>query len=57
MRGRLTAVAGLGKLAYFCSGGGMTGERLVGAIYVAVSASAFGAMAIFARYAYGSGAD
>jgi len=35
----------------------MGSERLVGALYVAVSASAFGAMAIFARYAYGSGAE
>jgi len=35
----------------------MATERLGGALYVALSASAFGAMAIFARYAYGSGAD
>ena len=35
----------------------MRNERFVGALYVAVSASAFGAMAIFARYAYGSGAE
>ncbi|AYH44176.1 DMT family transporter [Azoarcus sp. DN11] len=35
----------------------MRNERLVGATYVAVSASAFGAMAIFARFARDSGAD
>ncbi|NMF89619.1 DMT family transporter [Aromatoleum petrolei] len=35
----------------------MQNERLVGAAYVAVSAAAFGAMAIFARFASGSGAD
>jgi len=35
----------------------MASERLVGALYVALSASSFGAMAIFARYAYGSGAE
>jgi drug/metabolite transporter (DMT)-like permease len=32
-------------------------DRLRGALYVAVSAAAFGAMAIFVRYAYGSGAE
>ncbi len=32
-------------------------ERVGGAVYVAVSATAFGAMAIFARHAYASGAD
>lgn len=32
-------------------------ERLAGALYVAVSAMSFGAMAIFARFAYSSGAD
>lgn len=32
-------------------------DRVSGAIYVAVSATAFGAMAIFARHAYASGAD
>lgn len=31
--------------------------RLVGALYVAISATAFGAMAIFARQAYAGGAD
>ncbi|NMG42766.1 EamA family transporter [Aromatoleum toluvorans] len=35
----------------------MHNERIVGAAYVAVSASAFGAMAIFARFARDSGAD
>lgn len=35
----------------------MQRERLVGALYVSLSAAAFGAMAIFARYAYSSGAD
>ena len=35
----------------------MDANRLVGALYVAVSATAFGAMAIFARNAYASGAD
>ncbi|MBD5804559.1 putative DMT superfamily transporter inner membrane protein [Azoarcus sp. Aa7] len=35
----------------------MHNERFVGAAYVAVSASAFGAMAIFARFARDSGAD
>uniref|UniRef100_UPI00145E139B DMT family transporter n=1 Tax=Aromatoleum evansii TaxID=59406 RepID=UPI00145E139B len=35
----------------------MQNERLVGAAYVAVSAAAFGAMAIFARFASASGAD
>jgi len=35
----------------------MGGERLAGALYVAVSATSFGAMAIFARFAYSSGAD
>ncbi|BAL24377.1 DMT family transporter [Azoarcus sp. KH32C] len=34
-----------------------SGERLSGALYVAISASAFGAMAIFARFARDSGAD
>jgi drug/metabolite transporter (DMT)-like permease len=32
-------------------------ERVLGAILVAVSAASFGAMAIFARYAYADGAD
>lgn len=35
----------------------MDATRLAGALYVAVSATAFGAMAIFARTAYASGAD
>lgn len=35
----------------------MGGERLAGALYVTVSAMSFGAMAIFARFAYSSGAD
>lgn len=35
----------------------MTGERTKGALYVALSAASFGAMAIFARYAYAGGAD
>ncbi|HJV24270.1 MAG TPA: DMT family transporter [Aromatoleum sp.] len=35
----------------------LSGERLSGALYVAISASAFGAMAIFARFARDSGAD
>lgn len=32
-------------------------QRIVGALLVAVSAASFGAMAIFARYAYADGAD
>jgi len=35
----------------------MGSERLAGALSIAVSATSFGAMAIFARHAYGSGAD
>lgn len=35
----------------------MSNERFVGALYIAVSATAFGAMAIFARFARDSGAD
>lgn len=35
----------------------MTDERVAGGLYVAVSATSFGAMAIFARTAYDSGAD
>jgi len=35
----------------------MSNERFAGALYVAVSAASFGAMAIFARYARDSGAD
>jgi drug/metabolite transporter (DMT)-like permease len=35
----------------------MSGERLTGALAIAVSAASFGAMAIFARYAYAAGAD
>lgn len=37
--------------------GPASGERLSGALYVASSATAFGAMAIFARFARDSGAD
>ncbi len=35
----------------------MTADRLRGAFYIAISASAFGAMAIFARFAAADGAD
>ena len=35
----------------------MDATRLAGALYIAISATAFGAMAIFARNAYASGAD
>ncbi|MDO9600418.1 MAG: DMT family transporter [Azoarcus sp.] len=35
----------------------MNRDRLIGALYVTLSAASFGAMAIFARYAYASGAD
>lgn len=35
----------------------MQPNRLAGALYIAISATAFGAMAIFARHAYAGGAD
>lgn len=35
----------------------MDANRLAGALYIAISATAFGAMAIFARHAYAAGAD
>lgn len=35
----------------------MNRDRLVGALYITLSAASFGAMAIFARYTYASGAD